>query len=965
MSWNVVRTYEPIEAPIAILQFLLSEIPIPVEHYITKEVFQGSPINLPAWLYPALSFLYFFFLSFFVAIITTLPRFWYYFGMTSTAFMLAALRLEQLMLWSQVENTALFLAILAYFSLSYYFHAINPHVHLYKRIGSFFVVSVLLLIVFGSFAEVSSPFTFMGSYGIVFPLLFALLFILAVSHDILSGFLYIITSGNTGYAQRSLFHFVVISLAYLGWVLLTYLNNTGHLELDMICLDATVLLSVSAVVGIWGFRNRSESVLSFLPFAPMGAFLYLILGIISFFTIGAMHLVVNTPMLEVIEDAIIFSHLGIGFMFFIYIIGNFAPLLGKNLNVYKVQYKPQNLPYFTASLGGIILMGVLVARSQLLPYFQGFAGYYNGLGDAYLIDKQDAVSEQYYKLAKTYDFRNAKSNYALGAMARQAGDDAFALKYFDDAMLKIPLESTYINIADIYERKGRFFDALFTLRKGLDEFPKSAAIKNNIGVLFSKTAVVDSALFYLDQKNRYSETSETNLLYALAHHRLMTDFDSLSDNFMQLSYLPMKNNTLVNLNMQQASLQALPIESINVDRQNLNAEAFAFWYEYGMSQAHSYEKDELATTLNDLANDSLNAQFQTELLLVEALYLYYHHQVGKAFENLETLAFQHASRAGYYYYLLGLWSLEQGAYHAARQYLEKSQEERYEYSSFPLALVLEASGDTAQAAAYWRLFQKEGAPAQKKLARLFLERNNFSHLMDEHASDSLIFLELSLNNTDRNAELIDRAESIEDELIKQKALLLIAQKAIKKQNYKGLEGLFAIIENKRLDEYLENQLKRLRLRYWLGTENNEKIAAFLEDSSAHTTLTGSAEWLHARARIALIQEGRDASQQYAHLATLNPFYAQGVVASAHFFRDEMDDVQQAYNMLLNGVKTNPYSATLQKAYIFQCLSMHLTTYAENSLATLKQLVSAAEYEEFLKVYVEKKDSIEQALNQWQ
>src|SRR5690606_35756605 len=138
--------------------------------------------------------------------------------------------------------------------------------------------------------------------------------------------------------------------------------------------------------------------------------------------------------------------------------------------------------------------------------------------------------------------------------------------------------------------------------------------------------------------------------------------------------------------------------------------------------------------------------------------------------------------------------------------------------------------------------------AQKKLARLFLERNNFSHLMDEHAPDSLIFLELSLNNTDRNAELIDRAESIEDKLIKQKALLLIAQKAIEKQNYKGLEGLFAIIENKSLDGNLENQLKRLRLRYWLGTENNEKIAAFLEDSSAHTTLTGSAEWLHARAK---------------------------------------------------------------------------------------------------------------------
>lgn len=964
VSWDVVRSYEPIESPIATVHFLLSEIAVPVEHYLTKEVFRGSPSQLPTWIYPSLGFLYFFFLSFFLAIVSTLPRFWYYFGMTLTAFMLAALRLEQLMIWN--ENAAILLVIVTYFALSYYYHAIKRHVHLYIRIGGFFIASVLLLIILGSFAQASMPFSFIGSYGIVLPLFFGFLFILLVSHDILSGFVYVITSGNTGYAKKSLFHFVVISIVYLGWVLLTYLNNVGHFELDLIYLDATVLLSISALLGIWGFRKRSESILSFMPFAPMGAFFYLILGIITFFTIGAMHLVVNAPMLEVIEDAVIFSHLGIGFMFFIYIIGNFAPLLSKNLNVDKIQYKPKNLPYFTTIVGGVVLIGVLVARSQLLPYFQSFSGYYNGLGDLYLLTKQNTVSEQYYKLAKTYDYRNAKSNNALGAMAREVGDDAFALKYFDDAKLRYPLEATYVNIADIYDRRGRFFDALFTLNQGLDVFPNSAVIKNNIGVLFSKTAVVDSSLFYLDQKSRYSESSETNLLYALAMHRLTTDFDSLRTNFNQLSYLPQKNNTLVNLNLQQLPLEPSPLIEINTVQRNTQAEEFTFWYEYTINQALAHEDNGLATQLTDLANDSLNAQFQTELLLAQALYLYYHHQVGKAFQNLEALAFQHTSRAGYYNYLLGLWSLEQGAYQVARQYFEKSQEERYAHSSLPLALALEAAGDTAQAAAYWRLFEKEGSPEQQRLAGMYLKKNRPVDLDKGSALDSLTFLQSYLTKTDNSAELIDMINSLEASDFKWQVTLDVIQKKLFRQHYERLPDLFAKLENKPLNGDLEHRLKILKLRYWLAIDDHEKVSGLLSDSLENATLRGSAEWHHAQAQMTLLQKGSAAAAQaYASLADLNPFYAQGIVAAAHFFRDEIKDVQQAYSTLLNGVKTNPYSATLQKAYILQCLSMHLTTYAENSLTLLKQIVPSMEYEAFLKEYNAKKDSVEQALDRWE
>src|SRR5690606_22043234 len=111
----------------------------------------------------------------------------------------------------------------------------------------------------------------------------------------------------------------------------------------------------STIVGLWEFRYRSGFVYPFISFYPSGAILFLCLGIVSLVTLGTFHLLANDPMLGMYEDFIIFSHLGVGFMFFIYTIGNFAGVLNKNYSVYKVLYKPKNLPYFFTSIGGLVI----------------------------------------------------------------------------------------------------------------------------------------------------------------------------------------------------------------------------------------------------------------------------------------------------------------------------------------------------------------------------------------------------------------------------------------------------------------------------------------------------------------------------------------------------------------------------------------------------------------------------------
>src|SRR5690606_32280067 len=106
---------------------------------------------------------------------------------------------------------------------------INKNVSLFYRILSFLGISIMLCLLFYFFSAVDNAFVYIGAYGIIVPLVVSLLFIFLVSHDIIPGFLNIITSGNTPNSKNSLLHYSLISTLYLGWLLLTYLHNINYL----------------------------------------------------------------------------------------------------------------------------------------------------------------------------------------------------------------------------------------------------------------------------------------------------------------------------------------------------------------------------------------------------------------------------------------------------------------------------------------------------------------------------------------------------------------------------------------------------------------------------------------------------------------------------------------------------------------------------------------------------------------
>src|SRR5690606_29707866 len=125
---------------------------------------------------------------------------------------------------------------------------------------------------------------------------------------------------------------------------------------DFLYINLYLLLCVSAVLGLWGFRLREPLYQSILFFSPTGAWFYLAFASVCFITISQLLGNANDAPLAIIREVIVFSHTGYGIIFMTYIFSNFMVMMADNLPVYRLLYKPNRMPFFTFRLAGLIAM---------------------------------------------------------------------------------------------------------------------------------------------------------------------------------------------------------------------------------------------------------------------------------------------------------------------------------------------------------------------------------------------------------------------------------------------------------------------------------------------------------------------------------------------------------------------------------------------------------------------------------
>lgn len=665
VHWDVLSELSKVPSVVDILPLDGWQFGVTVPSYLTMEQFMAAPMELPLHLIRFGGTLALLGLCIVLAALTALPRFWYLGSMVAFILLAAASRLETLGLFGEGSRLFFMIVVGTFGGLSYYLHAFRPDWNIRIRILAFIGLTALLALVVALASPVAEPMLTFAAFSYPLWLPLSIIFLLMSATEIMAGLVWLSTSRHKG--KPSLTNFLIISSFYLLTLLLLYLKNTQRIEWNVFVLSPAVLGLVAGVLGIWGFRKRAAAASSdILNFRAVGFWLYVGLFIITLTFAGYLAATANDPVLEVLEDMVVEGQLAMSLLFFFYILANFLPLFRQGLAVHKVLYKPLKFGLMQTRLLGFAGVVFLIATQEILPLYQSVAGYFNGLGDLYTKTREYTLAEQYYKFSLQQEFQNHKANYGLASLALRQDDKTAAAYYFKQATLKNPSAQAYVGVGSVLAQESLFFDAVASYQEGIRCFPQSSELLNNLGILYARTNVADSAYYYLDlaeRANRSHNVPSTNLLALYAKNTDTELLDSLAKSTVDRAYYPWQANWLAVQNLrQQFDKQPFATKVIRKDSL-LNVSGLAYLVNYSLNQArHDSMPVRLIARLADK-----NPLLADDLVLPSLYTDFYSGNRQRAVLSMQVLAENGGEKADLYRKIFGHWLLQLGLYRQAAE----------------------------------------------------------------------------------------------------------------------------------------------------------------------------------------------------------------------------------------------------------------------------------------------------------
>ncbi|MEO9852631.1 MAG: hypothetical protein ABJH72_01790 [Reichenbachiella sp.] len=655
---------------------------------IFQKIFGGSNTLSVGYTYAYLIVLYVGLIGC-LTLATYLENFWYFLSMGLWILLIMLSGIGKIGLFGFYDEIPIIIVALLFLPASYYFNTIDDSIGLGKR---FLIFLALLLVTFGLIHFGSSydqPLLFLTRFSYLPAAVVCLIFILIVGHEIV----YAILSLTTPYSKSSsnnTTHFIVLSSVYLLNLVALYLHQIGYLDWNIYYLNEFAVIALSTILGIWGIKSREERYAGILPFYPYTALLYLWLAIISFATFSYQAWHANDPFLESMQNLILYSHIGFGSMFFLYIIGNFITQLRQNLPVHQFAYVEDNFPYISARIAGLIVVAALFFRAHYASFNLAVAGYYNGLADLNISLDKSETAYYYYKESTGQSMHNHHANFQL---AQSEKKPSYRLTYLKNTLEKKPTPYAYASLGKEYENASQFFDALFTYQEGLEVFPKNWALQNNLALLYNKTNVVDSAVYYLKNNSPGSwkkSVVQSNLKAVLAMHGMRGDneSDEEPDRF------DLQSNTIANKTIIQDTSRLKFITEPQT--RALNLFTFSYLKNLGI-YCYQNNQPEYLRIIDSYLDAPENISFRRDLILVKALNLYQAGRIASAIEIIYQLKEADEDESGQWNSLLGKWCLELNAPLQASKYFEKARESYYPNVSADLAQAYYRLGDQSLA----------------------------------------------------------------------------------------------------------------------------------------------------------------------------------------------------------------------------------------------------------------------------
>lgn len=933
-DWHTHQAQKTVESITHTFEVGNVEFAVPIESYATVEYFYAGPLKintLSSYIFVAvlatMSILIF-------AVITTFSRFWYYVGTGLLVLFIVSMRLDVLELFGQRNFIATLVTVIAFASVSFYFNAFNTAATFTVRVLSFLLLTAGLGIVIYYFSAIEHPFLYLSVSSFVPALMLTIVFIFMIAHEIIAGFVYLTSQSST--SSKSLQHFVIISLIYIVNLVFTYMNEARLIEWNFIFINLYLLLTVSGVLAIWGYRKRESLYDNIVLFYPFGAYFIVALGVIAFTSTAVFLHTYNDAVLKIIRDAIIFSHIGFGVIFLLYFTSNFLAMMAANKNVYKVLYNPTSMPYATYRIAGLIATFAFVFYSQWHTYvYYGTAGIFNMMGDVQQVTTEGSIAESYYRQARLYAGNNFHSTYILAGIETGKNDFEKAHLYYNTINWTNPTESSLINNANLYLFNNDYFTTKSALQEARKEFPKSGIINTNLGYAFLKLNHADSAFIFFDKArsdDASTLSSDINVTGLLAQTRVSVNVDSVLQLYGTTSNAVLSNSVLI------ASQQNQPITTTFDPLKNSVLDLYSATL---LNNYIVYKRKELDTIFINkafkIASDSINTDYSEALKATLSHAYYFQNNVTKAMALMGEVAFITQSMQGKFNYTMGLWALEQGNPHLAVSCFAYSVEQNFKEAKIYNAIALAEAGMNEEANAAAGSLHESKIQSDKEIGKQLKKIYSLSStdVLSQSDLEKYQYCRYRLSLTD--SALFNRIiNTLENPNYKTLIILEMAQRQFNAGSTRSAIQYFNKLDEIQFtDKNLNDKINHFELELLasrnevrlLATKINEGIT-FPQDKQLHKLLY-----------TVLINEASgdtlSAQKHYEILAVYNPFFEEGVIAAARYFKNHSGDRLKAYTILAEAKQVNRGSVRLLIAYIAEASRIGFDDFAADAYEELE------------------------------
>ncbi len=678
IDWEVTTTGEVIEFPAWTLETDLMTHEIKGEKFLLSEQYEGGKIKRDH--YQDWTFLSLMWIGMCVLLVTStyLKRYAFFAVVALFALFLNRLNLFEVGLFGIQSKLIIFIPALVLIVPLIVFHEYKKTTPVLGRIGIMLALSAMLILGVDNGALFTDHIIANSLYGYAICVLF---FLFIIAEELSFSILYVVTSGKGG--KNNHIHFLILSLIYLGNLILYYLNKSGLFENSFFFFDPFILLSISCMVSLWSLKFKSEFLSKYL--GQQSIYLLTIsLGIISLSFLSHHMVRGNDSIYQAFHYFVLYFHIGFGVLFFLYIIGNFIDPLIQGMQVHKIAFKERNFPYASARLGGFFAILAFYFLSDQEPFNLLKAGYYNYQSQVAQTDGNLLLANEYTLQASYVGYNTHYANYTLGWNELEKGAEYPSKTYFFSAAQRYPSSYALVNYGNLdLEINTNKVQAIYeeSLRNEV-----SGEVENNLGLLHLKKGELEKALTYFETAkplNEWNNAPKVNKWNVFKKMELI-DSTTIESDYNSGNY-GVKSNILTT---------QTPGTILSFEFENIDKAGYLHRQSYLLNSAYLFQHDSIESLVRKEIENSTDGIYNDRLRLALAIHLYEKGEINEAFMMLDYLqANSHQYYKGKYYDALGKLAMAQEAYKLSLEFFDKALDVRYTQSLFSRLEVLVRMGD--------------------------------------------------------------------------------------------------------------------------------------------------------------------------------------------------------------------------------------------------------------------------------